>query len=83
MGSLFSLICDDRYILDKLSLQAGLETQVQLTSKLEDANNKIKTLETELEEIKSKQVVGEEYPGDDVPIVEEKPEIEPGEEDVE
>nr|CAH7751163.1 unnamed protein product [Callosobruchus chinensis] len=40
-----------QYILDKLSIQAGLETQKQLLSKLEEANNQIKTLEEALEEL--------------------------------
>lgn len=42
-----------RYILDKLSIQAGLETQKQLSTKLEDANNRIKSLEDEIEQLKA------------------------------
>ncbi|CAH1988244.1 unnamed protein product [Acanthoscelides obtectus] len=41
-----------QYILDKLSIQAGLETQKQLLSKLEEANNHVKALEEELEQLR-------------------------------
>lgn len=79
----FSLISADRYILDKLSVQAGLETQSVLTGKLEEANNRIKSLENELQELKTKPDVGEEQPPEEVPPVEDTTEAEPTEEDVE
>lgn len=81
---IFSLIHFARYILDKLSLQAGLETQTQLTNKLEEANNKIKSLETELEELKSKEDKGEDPPVEDnAPPVEETGDAAPTEEKTE
>lgn len=84
LNKTFSLIHIFRYILDKLSLQAGLETQTQLTTKLEEANTKIKSLETELEELKNKEVKGEEPPAEDVaPPVEETGNVEPTEETTE
>ncbi|XP_023019586.1 c-Myc-binding protein homolog [Leptinotarsa decemlineata] len=41
-----------QYIIDKLSIQAGLDTQKQLISKLENANNQVKSLEEQLEQLK-------------------------------
>nr|CAI5842511.1 unnamed protein product [Callosobruchus analis] len=49
-----------QYILDKLSIQAGLETQKQLLSKLEEANNQIKALEEELEQLRLSMAPPEE-----------------------
>ncbi|CAH1173678.1 unnamed protein product [Phaedon cochleariae] len=40
------------YILDKLSIQAGQETQKQLIARLDEANLHIKSLEEELEKLK-------------------------------
>lgn len=66
---MFSLICVFRYILDKLSLQAGLETQSQLASKLEEASARVKSLESELEELKHKDGTEEvsQEPVEDTP----------------
>ncbi|KAG5879676.1 hypothetical protein JTB14_021479 [Gonioctena quinquepunctata] len=41
-----------QYIIDKLSIQAGLDTQKQLSAKLEDANNRVKSLEEQLENLR-------------------------------
>lgn len=46
-----------RYILDKLAIQAGLETQKQLMAKIDEANARIQTLEEELEQLKAKDVL--------------------------
>lgn len=62
-------------MLDKMSLQAGLETQTQLTSKLEEANNKIKSLEAELEGLKNKDIVPEEQADEEAPPVEESGDV--------
>ncbi|KAJ8927830.1 hypothetical protein NQ314_019713 [Rhamnusium bicolor] len=43
------------FILDKLSIQAGLETNKQLTDKLEEANNRIKELEDDVEQLRNAQ----------------------------
>ncbi|CAG9859212.1 unnamed protein product [Phyllotreta striolata] len=41
------------YIIEKLSLQAGLETHKQLTAKLDEANSSIKQLQDEIEVLKA------------------------------
>lgn len=48
-----------------------METQSQIAGKLAEANNKIKGLEKELGELKSKQDVGEDNIGDDIVLTEE------------
>lgn len=48
-----------------MSLQVGLETQTQLTSKLEEAHNKIKSLENQLDNLKIKEDKGDVQSGEE------------------
>ncbi|CAG9837375.1 unnamed protein product [Diabrotica balteata] len=57
------------YIIDKLSLQAGLETHKTLTSKLEEATARCKVLEEELESLRKVEDESEAPPASDEPEV--------------
>ncbi|XP_028133392.1 c-Myc-binding protein homolog [Diabrotica virgifera virgifera] len=57
------------YIIDKLSLQAGLETHKTLTVKLEEVTTRCKELEEELESLRKVEDESEAPPTTDEPEV--------------